>query len=413
MNQTQERDRLNTIRQKKAEKRDELKEARDQLRTATERLAESPTVENGREIARFKNRVEDLRSEIEALGTQEQSVLRQFDGRSSFGTMGFLADPEVVGTLERFAGSSVPIGRVNLGELLSRNETVQMTGRMMAATPGQVTPTEKMQTGPFAGIVPQLEYALSFLDLMPTIPMDAPIIPYVRVVPGSGEGAGTVAPGAVKPQASFDYEDDEARSHVIAEWVKALKQNLADIGGLEATIRNRLLYNVLQKLESLVIAGDGVGENLLGILNTTGIGDVPYVAGHAADLVLEGVVDVLVSGARPNMTALHPKDWASLISAKDDNNAYVGAGPFAAAAQALWNTVPVPVVGMPQGTALVGDTRLGARLHVREGVHVIISDSDADDFTRNRATLLAEGRWALTVDQPNAWAQVHVVPPAP
>jgi hypothetical protein len=45
---------------------------------------------------------------------------------------------------------------------------------------------------------------------------------------------------------------------------------------------------------------------------------------------------------------------------------------------------------------------------VREAVQVIASDSDQDDFTRNRVTLLGEGRFAVAIWQPSAFAVVHV-----
>src|SRR4051812_7032931 len=97
-----------------------------------------------------------------------------------------------------------------------------------------------------------------------------------------------------------------------------------------------------------------------------------------------------------------------MISAKASGSGeYIGAGPFAAAAQSLWSTVPVPSLGIPQGSALVIDTRLALRLHVREGVHVVIGQ-ESDDLVRNMATLLGEGRWAVTVEQPGAAALVHL-----
>jgi HK97 family phage major capsid protein len=170
------------------------------------------------------------------------------------------------------------------------------------------------------------------------------------------------------------------------------------------------MYGVLRKLEQQVIAGDGVGDNLKGILATPGIG-APDVSADvlAAGKTLEGLVTVLVSGAVPNVIALSPRDWADMLKAKAAGSGeYYSGGPFIATAQALWSTPVVPALGIPVGSALVGDTRLGATLLVGEGVHVLISDSDSDDFTRNMVTLLAEGRWALATWQPSAWALVDL-----
>lgn len=64
-------------------------------------------------------------------------------------------------------------------------------------------------------------------------------------------------------------------------------------------------------------------------------------------------------------------------------------------------------LGFP--SPLVGDSRLGRRVLVREGVNVV-AGQERDDMTRNRVTLLGEGRLALTVDQPTAWAVVELEP---
>jgi hypothetical protein len=45
---------------------------------------------------------------------------------------------------------------------------------------------------------------------------------------------------------------------------------------------------------------------------------------------------------------------------------------------------------------------------VREAVNVRLSDSDQDDFIRNRLTALAEGRFALAIWQPSAFSLVHL-----
>src|SRR4051794_18378247 len=165
----------------------------------------------------------------------------------------------------------------------------------------------------------------------------------------------------------------------------------------------------MRRLEDQVIAGNGTGQNLRGILNTTGVASVAYDAAElAADLTLEGIVDVLLSDAEPNFVALSPSDWADMLKQKADGSGeYYSGGPFAITAERLWGTTAVPCKAIPEGTALIGDTTVGLTLFVREGVNVLASDSDQDDFVRNRVTLLGEGRFGLAVWQPSAFAIVH------
>jgi HK97 family phage major capsid protein len=76
----------------------------------------------------------------------------------------------------------------------------------------------------------------------------------------------------------------------------------------------------------------------------------------------------------------------------------------------LWGVPLVPSPAIPQGTVLVGDFTIGAQLFIREGVQVLMSDSDQDDFLRNRVTLLGEMRAALAVFRPSAFAAVDLTP---
>jgi hypothetical protein len=58
---------------------------------------------------------------------------------------------------------------------------------------------------------------------------------------------------------------------------------------------------------------------------------------------------------------------------------------------------------VPAGNPLVGDS-MASTLLVREGINVKVSDSDQDDFVRNRVTILAECRVAYPVWRPSGFA---------
>jgi hypothetical protein len=68
-----------------------------------------------------------------------------------------------------------------------------------------------------------------------------------------------------------------------------------------------------------------------------------------------------------------------------------------------------PTTVMAQGAPLVGDTS-GVTLLIREGINVKTSDSDQDDFIRNRVTVLAECRVGLVVWRPSNFAVVDTTP---
>ncbi len=126
-----------------------------------------------------------------------------------------------------------------------------------------------LRRGDSFGIVPQLRRPLTFLDLIPAVPVQGKTFDYV-IESGSLDSAAEVPEGTIKPEANAVYNDATATVQTIAHWIKVNKQQLADSDDLAARLRSRLAYGVLRRLESQVINGDGLGVNVRGILQTTG-----------------------------------------------------------------------------------------------------------------------------------------------
>lgn len=318
-----------------------------------------------------------------------------------------LLTPDIRAQVSRLAQSSIPAGRVPLGEVISREAlAASLGGGPNAAT---VVGTTNMRRGEFAGIVPQVRRPLHVLDLIPTDTMDGKSVPYT-VEGGSLDSAAEQVEGQRKAEGALALTDAEAVAQTIAAYVKVLKQTLADSAGLQTAIADRLRYVVLRRLEKQVLAGDGTGSNILGILNTPGIGAVSYDADTLpADLVLAGITSVLAADAVPSAVLVNPADWGTMIVAKalGDGHYYSG-GPFNLTPQMIWGVPLIASTAVTAGTVLVGDFALGAKLFIREGVQVLLSDADGEDFTENVWTLLGEMRAALAVFRPVAFCTVDI-----
>ena len=325
----------------------------------------------------------------------------------------FLSDPNVLAGLERMANTSMPLGHLDLGQSLSRDAIVDRFGTLAAVGDTDV-PSGASRRGTPQGIIPAPTRPNRLLDFVPTLPMDGGSIPYLQELAtaspsGSGMPAETVE-GAVKPSMALQFVDAEAFARTIAAWTKVKRQTLADVAALQGAISYRLNNNVLRRLEYQIVNGDGSGENLRGVLNTTGVA-VPDVSGFTVgmDKVLEGIVAVLLAEAVPNLTLLNPVDWANMIRAKASGDGqYFSSGAFAVTAEAMWGTATLPSPAIAPDTALVGDWSQGATVLVREGVTVRASDSDQNDFVSNKVTLLGEGRFAFPVWQPGCFAKVDL-----
>jgi HK97 family phage major capsid protein len=191
----------------------------------------------------------------------------------------------------------------------------------------------------------------------------------------------------------------------IAAWKKLGRQELADVAGLANIIESRLVYLVSRRIENQIVNGSGVGENLLGILNSTGIGSVAYSSSSpVSDLILAGLTQVRLANAEPSAILLNPVTYQAMLEAKATGSGerLDSGGAFESPADAIWGVkvIQSPVIGPNQ--ALVADWGRATTLYVREAVNARVSDADQDDFLRNRVTMLAEARVGLALWQPSA-----------
>jgi HK97 family phage major capsid protein len=228
---------------------------------------------------------------------------------------------------------------------------------------------------------------------------------------GSYDTASETAEGTIKPVADINLDDElQVVAKTIAHFVKIKRQQLSDVPGLGVTLNSRLNYGVLRRVENQIVAGDGSAENLTGLLHTTGLATVTFSGSEPlADLALDGIVSVMNNEADPDCVVLSPTDYGTMLKLKATGSGerLDSEGAFSDLPFTMWGLPAIVSTVLPAGTCIVGSFGTGCTLFVREGVTVRVSDAADDDFTRNKLTLLGEGRFGLAVWQPSAFAVVH------
>lgn len=380
----------------------------------------------------------EIEDEIAKLESAEKGILRMLGRDGSNGNVsrheGLVDAPRVgwdghalLSQAEEFkhaleAGvfySENRFGTVNLGEIVNRDEAAFFLARPQAASlpvaPAGVVGTDQGAISPdLRGIIAPYLLPLSLLDIIPTGTTDSNIIQYVQVSAIPGYAAET-AELAVKPQEGLTLVDATAPVRTIAGWIKMARQAMDDIPALATMINTLLPYDVRRRLMVQMLAGDGVGQNLKGILNTSGIGAPASVAGmNVADGILAALTTVVLSDADPNFVAMNPLTTQKLLGLKATNTGdgsgatgsfeYVYGSPAISGIQTIWGLRITSNRAVPQATPLVGDAT-GATLLMRQGVNIKTSDSDQDDFINNRVTILAECRAAFPIWRPSAFAK--------
>jgi HK97 family phage major capsid protein len=252
-------------------------------------------------------------------------------------------------------------------------------------------------------------------DLFPSRTTSAAVIEYFRMTGFTNNAAAvserTGTTFTAKPQSSFTFVGEQAPVRTLAHWEAAHRNVLADEPQLRSIIDNELLYGLRLQEDAQILTGDGVGENLTGILATSGIQTYNWSAGvvgdNKADAIRRAATLSFLAYYEPTGVVLHPNDWEDIELSKDDNGQYLVAVSVAMGGEPkLWRIPVVDTPAMTEGQALVGAFGTGAQLYDREQASIRISEQHADFFVRNAIVVLAEQRLALAVKRPEAFVKV-------
>jgi HK97 family phage major capsid protein len=252
-------------------------------------------------------------------------------------------------------------------------------------------------------------------DLFPSRTTSAAVIEYFRMTGFTNNAAAvserTGTTFTAKPQSSFTFVGEQAPVRTLAHWEAAHRNVLADEPQLRSIIDNELLYGLRLQEDAQILTGDGVGENLTGILATSGIQTYSWSAGvlgdNKADAIRRAATLSFLAYYEPTGVVLHPNDWEDIELSKDDNGQYLVAVSVAMGGEPkLWRIPVVDTPAMTEGQALVGAFGTGAQLYDREQASIRISEQHADFFVRNAIVVLAEQRLALAVKRPEAFVKV-------
>lgn len=217
----------------------------------------------------------------------------------------------------------------------------------------------------------------------------------------------TTVIGGLKPEGSWAFERVSTSVKTIAEWVPVTKRALADAAQLEDLIRDELSKDIAEAEEAQILTGDGVGENLTGILSTSGIQSQSFDTDVFVSVRKAITKARTVGRVVPNAVLMNPLDVETVDLARETGGRFYGAGPFTMGPRTLWSLPIVESETIAAGTAVVGDFSK-AVLWDREDTTVTFSDSHADFFVRNLVAVLAEERVAFGVTRPAAFVKTTV-----
>ena len=241
-------------------------------------------------------------------------------------------------------------------------------------------------------------------DLLPVVPIATSSVDYPKQLTRTNLAA-TVAESAAKPYSDYAWTNATAPVRVIAHLAKLTRQAMDDAPRLVAEIDAEMRYGLAFVEEAQILNGNGVGQNLSGIMPQASLYVAPFVVAGATS------IDMLRLAMLQGALALYPatgivlsqSDWARIQLTKTSDGAYLFANPQGTIENRMWGLPVVDTPAMPVDSFLVGNFQIGATLYDRMGVEVLISTENTDDFEKNLATMRCEERLALAVKRPGAF----------
>lgn len=233
--------------------------------------------------------------------------------------------------------------------------------------------------------------------------------PTIGAATTSGSPLLNIPGGGYKPEGTLAFQKVTATVKTIAEWVPATKRGLADASQLRGLIDDELRADIAEEEEDQIVNGSGSGENLTGILATSGIQTQAWSTDLLTTIRKAKTKVRTVGRVKANGLLINPEDAERLDLLKGtSNDHFYGPGPFAAAGiQTVWGVPYVESEAVAAGVGIMADFTK-AVLWDREQASITATDSHADFFIRNLVAVLGEERVAFGVTRPKAFVSVDL-----
>jgi HK97 family phage major capsid protein len=261
----------------------------------------------------------------------------------------------------------------------------------------------------------------TLLDLIPRVPLQGTDqFSYLKETVHT-QAAAPVAAGTLKPTSAYTVVRVDDRVRTIAHISEPIpRQTLADTALLQQYVEGSLYDGVVLATENQAINGTGVGEQMVGLSNVSGIHVQALVGGDLLVTTRKAVTQLEMEPLSPSGWAFSPQDWEQIDLLADNEARYVLGGPNLAQPvdrmrRKLWGIDVATSTAVAPGVAFLVDFLGSTQLYEREAVQVDWSENvydstaAASDFQRNLIRFRGEGRFGFACTRPRGVVKVALV----
>ena len=218
-------------------------------------------------------------------------------------------------------------------------------------------------------------------------------------------GAATVAAGGQMPETSLTPTATILTARKVAIFSTVTDELLSDFATFAQYLDVELTRQEIEAENWQLINGSGAGEDLFGLLHTSGtLSRVKASADTALDCIEEGITDLRngPSLCEPDAILINPSTWSAIRRTKDSYGRYLLGDPGQTTVNDVWGVPVLQTTQMVPGTVVLANLEIGAQVFVREGITLSMTNSSDDDFTNGKVKVRATERLALGVSRPTA-----------
>jgi len=245
--------------------------------------------------------------------------------------------------------------------------------------------------------------SLRIRQLLDVVTTASDLVRYAKQVLRTNNAA-PIAEGASAPVSEFGWDKADAPIRKLGHVTHVSDEALSDAGQMQGMIDGELRYGLELEEEQQIIAGDGTGENLTGLV--TEASAFAAAAGLPNETRIDrlrlGLLQVALSNYAATGITLHPTDWAGIDLTKDSQGRYIFGNPNSASTPMLWGLDVIPTLSHGVGEWMCGNFFMAARLYDRQLVEVLISSEHGTNFVDGMKTVKATERVALAVKRATA-----------
>jgi len=254
-------------------------------------------------------------------------------------------------------------------------------------------------------VVDAVARPVQLLDIIPVAQTGFEQVVYMEETTRTHSAAET-AEGVAFPESAFALAERTSPVRKIADSIPVTDEQLEDVPQTQSYINGRLTFGLRQRADRQVLLGDGVGSNLTGLANVTGIQTQARGTDPVPDTFFKAMTKVRVTGrAMPTHHVIHPTDWEGVRLLRTSDGVYIWGSPSEAGPDRMWGLPVVQQDAGSAGTGYVGSFQPAwLSLFERRGIDVQVGYVGTQ-FTEGKRTIRADMRLAFVVFRPAAFCE--------